>query len=286
MRRRWGWQMTWDDHGTFMAHSWHIHGTFMAPHAGIPLSCMRDLVLGRQASTNGQTRGRWLSMEKWICPLSFLSTTKLGLHQLPKVAVLVGTDLWFDYFDLRICRIEKTEQTELDVILFHSFAAQQFGVFCDDHWALCWGEPLQPAQSQQQPVLWGVTTSPLHCAQRYSLFCNFSKRSQTCRMIYVSTIHRVWKTSHSYTSVFPWSQQEYLISWPPPPFNPSEDNQRLQTLKMTGEAGLRGVPSGDQIAMLSTLTWGNVDASTIQRNATFVHTFVKLHKWYVYSDKV
>lgn len=78
----------------------------------------------------------------------------------------------------------------------------------------------------------------------------------------------------THTSVCPWSQQEYLISWPPPPFNPSEDNQRLQTLKMTGEAGLRGVPSGDQIAMLSTLTWGNVDASTIQRNATFVHTFV------------
>lgn len=31
------------------------------------------------------------------------------------------------------------------------------------------------------------------------------------------------------------SFEEYLISWPPPPFNPSEDNQRLQTLKMTGE---------------------------------------------------
>ena len=186
-----------------------------------------------------------------------------------------------NYQRVRICRIERTEQTELDVILFHSFAAQQFGVFCDDHWALWWGEPLQPAQSQQKPVLWGVTTSPLHCAQRYSLFRNPSKRSQTCRMIYVSMIHRVWKTSHDTSSVCPWSQQEYLISWPPPPFNPSEDNQRLQTLKMTGEAGLRGLKLTKKIDAQDTLTWGNVDASTIQRNATFVHTFVKLHKWYV-----
>eukprot|EP00435_Cladocopium_sp_Y103_P015491 s792_g3.t2 len=31
------------------------------------------------------------------------------------------------------------------------------------------------------------------------------------------------------------SFEEYLISWPPPPFNPSEDNHRLRTLKMTGE---------------------------------------------------
>eukprot|EP00434_Breviolum_minutum_P017063 symbB.v1.2.015054.t1/scaffold1112.1/size147309/12 len=31
------------------------------------------------------------------------------------------------------------------------------------------------------------------------------------------------------------SFEEYLIAWPPPPFNPSEDNHRLRTLKMSGE---------------------------------------------------
>lgn len=34
--------------------------------------------------------------------------------------------------------------------------------------------------------------------------------------------------------------QDYLLAWPPPPFNPSEDNERLWKLKMSGEAG--GLP--------------------------------------------
>lgn len=32
------------------------------------------------------------------------------------------------------------------------------------------------------------------------------------------------------------SFEEYLIAWPPPPFNPSEDNARLKKLKQAGEA--------------------------------------------------
>ena len=32
------------------------------------------------------------------------------------------------------------------------------------------------------------------------------------------------------------AREEYLIAWPPPPFNPSEDNARLKKLKQAGEA--------------------------------------------------
>ena len=63
-----------------MSHSCHIHVTFMREVQGIPPSIEGTWfwALGGRQAQMAQLGGRWLSMEKWICPLLFLSTTKLG----------------------------------------------------------------------------------------------------------------------------------------------------------------------------------------------------------------
>ena len=105
------------------------------------------------------------------------------------------------------------------------------------------GESLQPAQSQQKPIVRG--------AAKWNAFAG---KWVACRgegpHVTPLVETRLWQTvtplySRScryWTHLRSWRRstqlQEYLIAWPPPPFNPSEDNHRLRTLKTSGEVSL------------------------------------------------